>query len=85
MKLQSLTTKVDPIESVYKEHVMKLDFKAIRIISDLNIGLTCSEEELPIERIGMTINTQRLNMMTPEEEMLQYCTCRWLQKLSTWN
>ena len=70
--LQSLISKLAPDELDYEEHVMKLDFEAIRAITELNSGLDCSENEVPSELLRMVVNTLDSNMMTPEEESLGY-------------
>ena len=69
----------------YEEHVMKLDFEAIRAITELNSGLDCSENEVPSEMLRMVLNTLNSSMMTPEEEALGHFTRKRLQKLSTWD
>jgi len=83
--LQSLISKLAPDELDYEEHVMKLDFEAIRAITELNSGLDCSEDEVPSEMLRMVVNTLNSSMMTPEEEALGHFTRKRLQKLSTWD
>ena len=45
--LQSLFSKLAPVESGDKEHVMKLEVETISSISELNTELNYSEEEVP--------------------------------------
>ena len=83
--LQSLISKLAPDELDYKEHVMKLDFEAIRAITELYSGLDCSENKVPSEMLRMVVNTLNSNMMTPKVEALGHFTRKRLQKLSTWD